>query len=60
MADPARAAKLTKIERRAHWLEVCKQIPCAEVRELLAGQDRYPPCVLCVWESKIKKLWRGK
>ena len=59
MADPARTAKLTRIEMRQRGRDVCKAEPCLPVRRLIEGKPSYPPCVVCVHEAAVLKAMRG-
>ena len=59
MTDPARAVKLTWIERRKRNQKICRDIPCLPVQSLLMGRDREPPCVVCIHEAAVLKAMRG-
>lgn len=56
MADPARAAVLTFTDRRDIGADVCNKIPCNPVRKILMGsKGDYPPCVVCIFEDRIRR-----
>lgn len=58
--DPARGIKRTRSEWRRSFQDVCREIPCSGVRDLLAGKTKQlPGCILCVHEAAIRKVLEG-
>lgn len=60
MADPARAAQIPALERRKRQQAACRERPCVLVEQLLNDQETWPPCVLCVHESRMREALRKR